>query len=143
MRISIMSQLGETSDLAYRLQEEGHDVVLNIYTKGEANVGSGLVSVRANKILDMKADLIINDDVFFGQVSDKLRKAGKIVLGGSEITDRLENDRAFGAHVMKACGIKIPESTTFSNFKSAITFLEQTRNSYVFKPHGQEDRFLR
>jgi phosphoribosylamine---glycine ligase len=142
MKISILSQLGESGDLAYRLQEEGHDVTFNILTKEEGEVGKGFLNVKANHTPDLTADLIINDDVFLGQVSDTLRNAGKVVLGGSEITDRLENDRTFGADIMRACGIKVPKSQTFSSFSGATAFLKKNPGKYVFKPHGQEDRFF-
>lgn len=141
MRISIISELGETTDLAYRLQKEGHDVTMYIFRKGEQRVGTGLITVDTNNSPDISADLIINDDVFHGRISDRLRMIGKTVLGGSSITDRLENDRAFGTSVMQACGIKVPRTTTFSNFGSAMTFLEDNPGRYVFKPHGQQDRF--
>lgn len=142
MRISVLSKLAESIDLCIQLQEEGNDVTLYTLTPGEANVGEGIVPIKTH-LGGLNADLIINDDVFLGSTSDKLRAAGKVVVGGSVITDRLENDREFGIDIMHACGIKVPTSSTFNNFRKGIEFIKNNQNKrYVFKPHGQKDRFF-
>ena len=42
------------------------------------------------------ADVIIFDDTGFGEEAEKLRKKGKLVIGGTVYTDRTEEDREFG-----------------------------------------------
>jgi len=140
MKISIISKFCETLDLGMRLQDEGNDVTIYTLTEGESTVGKGLIPIK-KKVGGLDADLIINDDVFLGDTSDKLRKEGKSVIGGSEITDRLENDREFGYNIMRACGISVPKSENFTDFKKGIEFvIKNSDKRYVFKPHGQRDR---
>ena len=142
MKISILSKLAQSLDLALKLQEEDNEVTLYILTEDEANVGKGLVPIK-DKIGGLDADIIINDDVFLGSTSDRLRKSGKFVIGGSSTTDRLENDREFGHDIMKACGIRVPQSEKFTDFTKGITYVKENKDKrLVFKPHGQKDRFL-
>lgn len=142
MKITILSKFGSCLDLAIKLQAEDNIVTLYTLTAEDADIGKGIIPVKTN-LGGLSADLIINDDVFLGETSDKLRKMGKVVIGGSSITDRLENDREFGYDIMKACGIKVPISEKFTNFNSGIDFVKKNAGTrYVFKPHGQKDRFL-
>ena len=46
--------------------------------------------------------MIVFDDVLGqGTQADRLRRAGKLVVGGTPYTDRLEDDRAFGQQELK------------------------------------------
>jgi phosphoribosylamine--glycine ligase len=141
MKISVLSQLAESTDLALKLQDEGNEVIFHTLTEGESMVGVGLLPIRKTLEDSLNADLIINDDVFLGSISDKLRRLGKPVVGGSTVTDRLENDREFGNKIMQACQIRVPRSETFRDFNLGKEFVASHPNKrYVFKPHGQKDR---
>ncbi|OGG42884.1 hypothetical protein A3G50_00645 [Candidatus Jorgensenbacteria bacterium RIFCSPLOWO2_12_FULL_42_11] len=76
------------------------------------------------------------DDVEFGEIADKLRRKGKLVIGGSIYTDRLEMDREFGQLEMKKYGINILPQWQFSNYDEAIEFIRKNPERYVFKPGG-------
>jgi len=47
------------------------------------------------------ADVIVFDDIGFGDIAESLRASGKIVIGGSRYTDKLEEDREFGQNEMQ------------------------------------------
>jgi len=142
MKIAILSKFGSCLDLAMKLQAEDNNVTLHTLTSDDSDIGQGIVSIKTT-LGGLSSDLIINDDVFLGETSDKLRKLGKIVIGGSRITDRLENDREFGYNIMKACGIKVPKSEKFTDFDAGLAFVKKNDGTrYVFKPHGQKERFL-
>src|SRR3972149_3235463 len=105
MKISLLSSYGKSLALGLVLQSEGHDVTLYLLNPINSNIGEGLIPIK-NKATGFNADLIINDNMSMGSISNKLRKMNKLVIGGSEVTDRLSNDRAFGLSIMD--GVKIP-----------------------------------
>lgn len=127
-----------SGDLMWQVQEEGHHVKSWIKDPEDADVYDGFV----DKVDDWKkhidwADVIVFDDVGFGEEADKLRKEGKLVVGGSAYTDRLENDREFGSEELKKAGVTILSHSNFDSFPEAIDFLKKNPGRYVFKPSGQ------
>jgi len=86
-----------SGDLALQIKKEGHEVKAFIKAECDQDVYDGFIE----KIDDWKkfidwADVIIFDDVGFGEEADKLRSEGKLVVGGSVYTDKLEENREFG-----------------------------------------------
>src|SRR3989344_3927067 len=126
-----------SGDLAWQLTKEGHEVKAHIKDKHDADVYNGFIEKiddwEAHKDL---ADIIVFDDVEFGEIADKLRKNGKLVIGGSKYTDELEMDRDFGQGEMKKCGINTLPQWQFSNYDEAVEFIEKNPERYVFKPSG-------
>ncbi|MCX6720479.1 MAG: phosphoribosylamine--glycine ligase [Candidatus Staskawiczbacteria bacterium] len=126
-----------SGDLAWQLTKEGHLVKAYIKAKSDADVYNGFIEKvdnwEANKDW---ADVIIFDDVEFGEAADKLRKAGKLVIGGSVYTDKLEIDREFGQMEMKKYDINILPQWQFSDYDQAIEFIKANPDRYVFKPSG-------
>ncbi|MEM5872463.1 MAG: hypothetical protein QXD55_01210 [Candidatus Aenigmatarchaeota archaeon] len=106
-KILFVSSSGLIGDLAWKVKNEGHEVKIFIEDKEEKDVCDGFVD-KVEKWEDFKdwADLIVFDDVGFGSIAEKLRKEGKLVVGGSTYTDKLEIDRDFGYKEMKDAGIK-------------------------------------
>lgn len=82
------------------------------------------------------ADVVVFDDVGFGKEADELRKKGKLVVGGSEYTDKLEEDREFGQSEMKRAGMLTLPHWDFSDYDSALKFIEENPGRYVYKPSG-------
>lgn len=124
-------------DIAWQLKKEGHEV--RFYTKRpyHENVYDGFFEKVANweQHADW-ADIIIFDDSGFGKLADSLRKSGKIVVGGSEYTDNLEEDREFGQKEMERVGMIMLPYWNFTDFDSAIKFMQENPGRYVFKPSG-------
>ncbi len=124
-----------SGDLAWQIKKEGHEV--KIYIKGTTDVYEGFL----DRVDDWKAnvdwaDVVVFDDVGFGDQADKLRKQGKAVVGGSVYTDRLEEDREFGQSEMKRLGMLTLSSWDFDNYDTALKFLQENPGRYVYKPSG-------
>ena len=126
-----------SGDLAWSLIKEGHQVKSYIKAKSDFDVYDGFIE-KVSSWEDYKdwADVIIFDDVGFGLIAEKLRKQGKLVIGGSVYTDRLEIDREFGQVEMKNNGINILPSWQFNDYEEAIKFIKINPSRYVFKPSG-------
>ena len=126
-----------SGDLAWTVKKEGHEVKIYIKDKRDADVYNGFVE-KVEKWEDWVdwADVIIFDDVEFGEVAERLRKKGKLVIGGSVYTDKLEIDREFGQSELKRHGVNILPSWNFSNYDEAIAFIKSNPDRYVFKPSG-------
>jgi len=126
-----------SGDLAWQLKKEGHVVKAYIKCKTDGDVFNGFIEKvdhwEAHKDW---ADVIIFDDIGFGAVAEKLRKQGKLVIGGSDYTDKLEIDREFGQAEMKNNGINVLPSWQFSDYDEAIKFIKDNPARYVFKPCG-------
>jgi len=126
-----------SGDLAWQLRKEGQEVKAYIKEKDDIDVYNGFI----DKVDDWKkyidwADVIIFDDMEFGEVAERLRKRGKLVIGGSRYTDELEMNREFGQMEMKKYGINILPQWQFSNYDEAIEFIKANPSRYVFKPSG-------
>jgi len=90
------------------------------------------------------ADLVVFDDVLGqGTHAHRLRKTGKLVVGGTPYTDRLEDDRAFGQQELKSAGVSIIPQENFTSFDDAIKFVESNPGRYVIKPSGEAQNYKR
>ncbi len=133
----IVSLESLSGDIAWHLKKEGHEVKTWIKAKEDADVYNGFIE----KVDDWKkwvdwADVIIFDDVEFGEAAEKLRKNGKLAIGGGVYTDRLEIDREFGQNELKKYGVNVLPQWIFSNYDEAIAFVKKNPDRYVFKPQG-------
>ncbi|MEW6723008.1 MAG: phosphoribosylglycinamide synthetase C domain-containing protein [Candidatus Micrarchaeota archaeon] len=132
--VSIDALIG---DLAWQVQREGHEVKYYIQDKSQKDVCDGFVDKAEGWKENVDwADVVVFDDFGFGEEADRLRKAGKHVVGGSAYTDRLEMDREFGQAEMKAVGINIIPRWNFTDFDAAIDFISKNPDRYVIKPSG-------
>jgi phosphoribosylamine--glycine ligase len=126
-----------SGDIAWKIQREGHQVKIWIKDEKDKDVYEGFLE----RVSDWKdhvdwADVVVFDDVGFGKQADELRKKGKAVIGGSEYTDRLEEDREFGQAEMKRLGLLTLPSWDFDNYDKAIQFIKDNPGRYVYKPSG-------
>lgn len=133
-----VSATGLAGDLAWQLKKEGSDVRYYIRSKSERDVFDGFVEKvdEWHPHIDW-ADVIVFDSIGFGETADKLRKEGKKVIGGSDYTDRLEDDREFGQGELKAVGVNVLPYWNFTSFDEAIKFVRHNPNRYVIKPSGK------
>ena len=126
-----------SGDLAWQIKKEGHEVKIYIKSEEDKDVYDGFLE----KVTDWKehlhwADVIVFDDVGFGIESDNLRKSGKLVVGGSAYTDKLEENREFGQSEMKRLGMLTLPSWDFNDYDAALKFIEENPGRYVYKPSG-------
>ena len=150
MRVLFLDLWGGGTSLAYRMVNEGSIVKMWMKPdkdhKEEPNTtGDGFFQ----KVKDYNewtdwADLIVADDGRLGKICDELRAKGKLVWGGTEWTDDIEDDRGSGQQVLKRIGMTVPESFEFKNPDQAIQFLKSNPGRYVVKPSGpiQDEKAL-
>lgn len=126
-----------STDLAWQLTKAGHQVRMFTKSQGERDVGDGFVE-KADSWEPLKdwAEVIVFDDIGFGELAEKLRAEGKAVVGGSPYTDKLENDREFGQTELRNAGVSTLQSWNFTSFDEAIDFVKKTPDRYVVKPSG-------
>lgn len=132
-------------DLAIQVRDEGHAVRYAILAKSEKEVADGFLDkVESWEASADWADVIVFDDNEFGGAAEKLRAAGKLVVGGTKYSDKLEDDRDFGQAEMKASGMTILKSWDFDSFDAAADFVRAHPGRYVVKPNGkaQNDKVL-
>lgn len=133
------------NDTAWQVVKEGHDVKYYIKNKDAKDIADGFVPKTDDWEADVDwADVIIFDDVLgFGKMAEKLRKAGKLVVGGTEYTDKLEDDRSFGQEELKKAGVNIIPYQEFTAFDEAIKYVRENPNRYVIKPSGEAQNIKR
>jgi phosphoribosylamine--glycine ligase len=126
-----------SGDLAWQIKKEGHEVKCYIYAESDKDVYDGFLEKvdEWEEWIDW-ADVIVFDDIGFGDSADALRKSGKLVVGGSKYTDKLEEDREFAQNEMKRLGLLVLPHWDFTNFDGAISFIRKNPGRYVFKPSG-------
>ncbi|MDO8407883.1 MAG: phosphoribosylamine--glycine ligase [bacterium] len=139
MKFLFISNYGDAADLAWQLKKEGNEVRMHISDEDEKEVGDGFFE----KIDEWKssvdwADIIVFDDLGHGKIADQFRGKGKLVVGGSDYTDRLEMHREFGQEEMKSVGMGVLPHWDFDDFSLAIEFLKKNPGRFVFKPSGEE-----
>ena len=124
-------------DLAWQLKKEGHEVKMFIGEASDADVFDGFVEKTADwKSETDWADVIVFSDTIFGTMADSLRSQGKLVVGSSTYTNKLETDREFGQAEMQEVGMNVLPHWDFTDFEAAIEFLKKNPGQYVFKPSG-------
>lgn len=126
-----------SGDLAWSLVKEGHEVKAYIKAKSDADVYNGFIE-KVEKWEDWVdwSDIVIFDDVEFGDAAMRLRKKGKSVIGGTPYTDKLEIDREFGQEELRKHGVNTLPSWNFTSYEDVITFIKENPARYVFKPSG-------
>lgn len=140
---------------AKKLQEEGERVVLatkNMEKTPELKkafelVGKGWVPrttlEEAMKTLQLPHVYWIFDSNHFGKEADQLRAKGQKVFGTSELSAKMEYDRAYGVEVATKYGLSSPETEEFSTVEEGLKFLEANpAKAYVFKPDASEFGYL-
>jgi phosphoribosylamine--glycine ligase len=139
LKFLFVSLDGLISDTAWEVTKEGHDVRYFIGNEEEREIADGFVTKSDDWRRDAEwADVVVFDDVL-GQGTEalKLRQTGKLVVGGTPYTDRLEDDRAFGQQELRAAGVSIVPQRDFTSFDDAMEFVRANPHRYVIKPSGE------
>lgn len=133
------------NDVAWQVVKEGHNVKYYIRNEAARDVADGFVPKTDNWEAEVDwADVVVFDDVLgMGKWAENLRKKGKLVVGGSEYTDRLEDDRAFGQEELKKVGVNIIPYQEFTSFDDAIAYVHAHPSRYVLKPSGEAQNIKR
>jgi phosphoribosylamine--glycine ligase len=138
-RYLFVSYTGLIADIAWQVVKEGHEAKLYIDDAEEKEIADGFVAKTADWKKEVEwADVVVFDDVLgMGAMAEALRKQGKLVVGGSPYTDRLEDDRGFGQQELKAAGVTIIPQENFTSFDDAVAYVGANPNRYVIKPSGE------
>jgi phosphoribosylamine---glycine ligase len=133
-----ISWTGLISDIAWQVAKEGHAVKYFIRDAKDQDIADGFVPKIATWENEVDwADVIVFDDTLGqGAIAQGLRQQGKLVVGGTPYTDRLEDDRSFGQEELKKAGVNILPYREFDNFDDAIAYVKANPERYVIKPSG-------
>jgi phosphoribosylamine---glycine ligase len=134
--VSLDALIGDT---AWQITKEGHNVKYYIDCESERDIADGFVPKTDDWQKEVAwADLIVFDDVLGqGEKAKKLRDEGKLVVGGTPYTDKLEDDRQFGQEELKKHGVSIIQQKVFTSFDDAQEYVRSNPNKYVIKPCGE------
>jgi phosphoribosylamine---glycine ligase len=140
-----VSLSGLIGDIAWQVLKEGHDVRYYIEAEKERDIADGFVPKSKDWERDAKwADMVVFDDTLGqGAKAQALRATGKPAIGGTEYTDRLEDDRSFGQEELKKAGVNIIPYQDFDSFDPAIEFVMKNPDRYVIKPSGEAQNVKR
>jgi phosphoribosylamine---glycine ligase len=144
-RFLFVSLSGLIGDVAWQVQKEGHEVRYFIESEKERDIADGFVPKCDDwkKELDW-ADIVVFDDTLGqGKIAQELRAKGKLVIGGSEYTDKLEDDRSFGQEELKKAGVNIIPYREFTSFDDAMAYVRANPSRYVIKPSGEAQNVKR
>jgi len=133
------------SDIAWQVCRDGNDVKYYIDNESERQIADGFVpKVDSWEEHVEWADVIVFDDVLGqGEIAERLRAAGKKVVGGTTYTDKLEDDRSFGQHELRKHGVSIIRFEEFTDFDTAIEYVRANPATYVIKPSGEAQNIKR
>jgi len=139
LKFLFVSLDGLIGDTAWEVTKEGHDVRYFIGNEEERQIADGFVAKSDDWRRDVDwADVVVFDDVLGqGTEAHKVRQSGKLVVGGSPYSDRLEDDRAFGQQELRAAGVAIVPQRDFTSFDDATEFVRANPHRYVIKPSGE------
>jgi len=136
MKFRLITKGADAIGLLQRLQEEGHDVTIDIRDPLRKDSGKGVIE-RASGV-PSKDTILLFDFVGMGSVADRYKRLGYKVIGASKEADALELDRAAGLQLMHALKIKTPPSFEFSSVDKAIDFVKRTQKPYAIKPNSND-----
>lgn len=142
-RVLFITHTNCAVDLVVVLSLSGYEVDVVVTDLEATEVGKGFDIKIVQGLGDFerikdKYDFFVVDDVYFGNIANKLRREGKIVCGGSVDTDIWENNRDVGMEVMKRSGIKVSEVKRFASYEEAIEFVKKDKDMWVLKYSGVE-----
>ena len=127
--IILVSRLGLSGETAWDIVREGGEV--KYYGFGL----DGIVDKSGNWVDE--DGILIFDDTLYGLECEIQREKGKVVFGGSRLSDRLELDRKFMYEFAEKIGLDVPEWKPFKSIKDGIAFLRNAKGKWVFKPSGK------
>jgi len=145
MRFLGIGHSSDLGDLYLRLQKQQHEV--RVYSRDLAEHGTltGLLTYvdsweqQLSWIREAGSDgIILFETAEHGLAQDQLRREGFQVIGGSELGDRLENERAYGQSALASVGLRTVPTHAFDDFERAVDFVQSHPRRYVFKLDGSE-----
>ncbi len=120
-----------------RLLQEGHSVRVHAADPSYAGCFGGLIDPVSDWRSELgwlgRDGLVVFEKVGLGATQDALRAEGYHVIGGSQLGDRLEYDRAFGQAVLQEAGLPVVPSYAFDGPNEAAAWLRANPARVVLK----------
>ena len=136
-RFYVYSIEGDGSFLAWRLKQEGYEVV---WKCEDAFMRQNLKGIIEHTLAQPRlSDIIVFDGVGSGSYANELRDSGHAVIGSSELADQIELDRSFASDLCRQLEIKQPRSARFDSISDGIEFVTRNSGRWVFKPSNNAD----
>lgn len=131
MRITVVGSGGREAALALVLSRFGHDVAVS-------PGNPGIPGSTATPPEDLADDLVVvgPEAPLVDGLADRLRAAGRLVLGPGADGARLEGSKAWMKEVTTAAGVPTARYGAFSDLGPALDFLRSLPGSYVVKTDG-------
>lgn len=127
--------------LAWRLLQEGYEVVVNCEDKFMRQNLTGIVPISSR--MPRGGDVVVIDDAGRGEWAEELRSEGYAVVGGSALADVMAMDNGFAATCWEKCELATPESKQFSEVSAAVEFVSSRGGRWIFKSSdGTDDPFI-
>lgn len=143
MKFFFLSEELDSMATQCRLIAEGHEVKTWVKLPDHREIGKGILTVVPNWQSYINwADYWICDSNCFGKEAEMLRKMKKKVFGGNRITDRTEDDRAYGLSILEEHGINCGNWAGPFSAEEAIKFIQENQQRWVIKPNGSLDKDL-
>jgi phosphoribosylamine--glycine ligase len=145
--VLVVDQIGLSLDFCMRCMDCGHEVRLWVKPpkdKRRSSIGDGIVT----KVPDWRAsmgwaDLIVTtDNSSLMEELEPYRKKGYPIFGSNVKGAEIELDRQKGQEIFKRAGIKVMDSTEFTDYDKAKDFVQKNMGRYVSKPNGDVDKAL-
>jgi phosphoribosylamine---glycine ligase len=139
VRVLAITETCDLGSLYLRLIGEGQEVKASVSEPLAHGTMAGLVprveswEQELDWVRDDPQGVIIFEAVGFGELQDRLRADGFNVIGGSELGDKLENDRDHALALLKRQGLNIAPVASFTDADAAIADLERRPRRCVFK----------
>lgn len=107
MNVLVVSEYGQSAGLAYRLQKEGNNVKMALTKHGRVFFDSESVAYdfAAELGIDGGFDVVLVDSAANGRLAEKVRKAGRRVVGGSTWSEAISQDNGYLKSVLTSVGI--------------------------------------
>ena len=139
----IVSEFGETLDLALDLKRRGEDVMFHIPTKSYESIGKGLIEKCEHPFEYYGKNYVWTfDGCSAGRYQDWLREQGEAVFGGTEEGDEMENDRQKNQAWFKDAGFYQPISKNFHSVEDALVFVQAKPIRYILKQNGDAPKMI-
>jgi phosphoribosylamine--glycine ligase len=84
---------------------------------------------------------VFDDGFGLGTHAERLRNDGVPAVGGTRLTDRLEEERGFGHEKMKEFGLDVIDSVIFDDLTDGVEYVRENANPYVIKPCGEAQNY--
>jgi len=127
VKILMMSKTGRGFGIAHKLSEEGHDIQVFVQNRRCEDALLGVVGFVQGwrPVAAEWADLVIADEVGFGQYAAVLDGFGVPHIGINLIGDKLGSDPAKQIQAMRKVDIQIPETYEFDSPGEAREMLRE------------------